>query len=243
MTGKTKKKSSGKKKVLQKPAKYVVAPASPIVTCASGKKSRIPADDLSASAVHHPATPTPPPPAVSAIGDLEKKFDTRMAQMETSFCSALSDVSIGSSIRPPSFASVQEVVADHPPENSAVIDPGSSTDRPGRSSSGHHRHPRRHRHCHGSSPRRSRHRSPTRRDRHRSPSGSSRSSSSSSSSSSSGSSRSSSSESDYSSSRHRRCHQRHRSHRRSRSRSKSKKSKYDTSKYLVKARNLIHMNA
>ena len=237
MAGRSKKTSSGKKKVSQNPPKFVVTPASPAITHASGKKPRD-SDDSTASvaAVVQPATPAPPPSSVSSIGDLEKRFDSRMAQMETSFRSALSEASMGASITHTSapLASIQEVPPAPPVEKADDSRQKASLDHPDHTSSHHRHHHRRHHRRSSSSP----HGHRRRHSRRRSSSGSSRSSSSSSSSSSSGSSRSSSSDSDYSSSRHRHSRRKHHSCRRTRSRSKSKKSKYDTSKYLREGKKL-----
>ena len=82
--------------------------------------------------------------AASSLEDLEKKFDSRFSQMETSFRSALSEVSMGASARPP----VQEVppavdhtlpVAPNAGEGHGKDSRDSSRSRRGRSASRHHR--------------------------------------------------------------------------------------------------------
>ena len=227
MAGRDKKKSSSKKKTVQKPPKYVVAPASPAKT----RSSDVHSSESSTVKGSAPkvATPTPPKPSAS-LEDLEKKFDSKIAKMETSFRSALSEASLSSSaLRSRSGPTAQsleprEQDATAPKERSRRDRDHPSPSRRVRSPSRHH-----HRRRHASSHRHGHHRSASR-------SSLSSRSSSSSSSSSSGSSRSSSSASDYSSERRRRSHRRR--HSRRRTRSSHKKSKYDTSKYLREGKKL-----
>ena len=229
MAGKAKKKSSSKKNQVQNPPRYVVAPASPVVTRSTDKKSS--KKDVTTPPAQSPPSDTssaPSAPSVSSLVDLEKKFDNRFSQMETSFRSALSEVSMGAAARPLAAEAVDPAVIDPQPAITvAVPDKGRGRHRHGSSCSGRSASPR-HRHHHRRH-RSSRHSRNNRRD----PSVSSRSSSSSSSSSSDAS-RSSSSSSDFSSDRHRHSHRR----RRSRRSSKDKKSKYDTSKYLREGKKL-----
>ena len=86
MAGKSKKKSSSKKNVLQNPPKYVVGPVTPAVTRSTAGKSTKKSADLIVPepATVTPATPPPAPQSVTSLSDLEQKFDNRMAQMETS---------------------------------------------------------------------------------------------------------------------------------------------------------------
>ena len=101
ITGKSKK-SSSKKNVLQKPPKYVVGPVTPAVTRSTAGKSTKKSADLIVPepATVTPATPPTAPQSVTSLSDLEQKFDNRMAQMETSFRSALSDMAMGAAARP-----------------------------------------------------------------------------------------------------------------------------------------------
>ena len=94
MAGRGKKKSSSNKKSVQKPPKYVVEPASPAKTRSSDSKSS--ESSSSKVAVPKTATPTTPvsPDPPASLEDLEKKFAAKMAQMETSFRSAISEASL-----------------------------------------------------------------------------------------------------------------------------------------------------
>ena len=107
MSGGKKRKSAAKRKSTPKPAKYVVAPLTPVKTRSKGKKSKaftdIPVAEVTTPTVVMPvdqevtSLPSPPEPSTtgsSTIADLEKRFDDRMAKMETTFRSTISEMSL-----------------------------------------------------------------------------------------------------------------------------------------------------
>ena len=88
MSGGKKKKSAAKRNTVSKPARFTVAPLSPVRTRSKGGKSK------SAQVNNAPEVATPimtPAPAevivpvetASSVTDLEKPFGDRMSQMET----------------------------------------------------------------------------------------------------------------------------------------------------------------
>ena len=130
MSGGKKKKSAVKRKTASKPARLTVAPLSPVRTRSKdGKFKSAKAND--APAVVAPTNPPDPSPAepviqvdsASSVADLERRFVDRMSQMETSFRSALSEVSMSNHARATTPRPKPPVVTDLPSTDPQAVKP------------------------------------------------------------------------------------------------------------------------